>query len=64
MNHSINMSSLQIDTKSLEMVSYHKFNNIKLSYFESIWNGVFPYVFLKDAEQLLDTLEYYCTRNQ
>ena len=29
------MLIIQIDTKSLELVIYHKFNNIKLSFFAS-----------------------------
>ena len=34
-SHSINMSNIQIDTKSLGIVVYHQFNNIKLSVFAS-----------------------------
>ena len=33
MSHSIYMLSIQIDTKSLEFVIYHHFNNIKLALF-------------------------------
>ena len=29
----IRRSSIQIDTKSLELVIYHQFNNIKMSFF-------------------------------
>ena len=29
------MSNIQIDTKSLELVIYHQFNNIKLSFFSN-----------------------------
>ena len=35
MSHSIHMLSIQIDTKSLKLVSHHKLNNIKLSFFAS-----------------------------
>ena len=50
------MLSIQIDTKSLELVIYHQFNNIKLSFFAS-HNRVFHYVRLIDDVGLLDTLE-------
>ena len=39
-SHSIQMLSIQIDTKILELVL--KFNNIKLSSFESLIIGSFP----------------------
>ena len=45
------MLSIQIDTKSLEQVIYHHFNNIKLSFFTSLISS------LIDAVRLLDTLE-------
>ena len=32
-SHSIHILSIQIDTKSFEVVIYHQFNNIKLSFF-------------------------------
>ena len=48
------MLSIQIDTKSLELVIYHQFNNIKLSFFPS---------HMKSSVRLLDTLEYVCTFN-
>ena len=34
-SHSIHMLSIQIETKSLKLVIYHQFNNIKLSFFAS-----------------------------
>ena len=34
-SHSIHMLSIQIDTKNLELIIYHQFNNIKLSFFAS-----------------------------
>ena len=40
MSHSIHMLSIQIDTKSLELIL--EFNNIKLSCFESLIVGSFP----------------------
>ena len=46
------MLSIQIDTKSLELVIYHQFNNIKLSFFASQMKAS-----LIDAVRLLDTLE-------
>ena len=52
-SHPINMLSIQIDTKSLELVINHQFNNIKLSFFASHMKSSFP-----DAVRLLDTLEY------
>ena len=48
------MLSIQIDTKGLELVIYHQFNNIKLSFFASHIKSS-----LIDAVRLLDTLEYY-----
>ena len=45
------MLIFQIDTKSLELVIYHQFNNIKLSFFASLISS------LIDAVRLLDTLE-------
>ena len=39
---SICMLSIQIDTKSLELVIQHQFNNIKLSFFSSHMNSSFP----------------------
>ena len=47
------MLSIQIDTKSLVLVIYHQFNNIKLSLFASHMNRVFQYVHLIDAVRLL-----------
>ena len=41
-SHSIHMLSIQIDTKSLELVIYHQFNNIKLSLFASQMKSSFP----------------------
>ena len=35
MSQSFNMSSIQIDTKSLELIIHHQFDNIKLSFFVS-----------------------------
>ena len=37
------MLSIQIDTKSLELVIYHQFNNIKLSFFASHMKSSFPF---------------------
>ena len=51
------MLSNQIDIKSLELVIYHKFNNIKLSFFASHMKSSFHCVRLIDAVRLLDTLE-------
>ena len=45
------MLSIQVDTKSLELIIYHQFDNIKLSFFTS------HYVRLIDAVRLLDTLQ-------
>ena len=50
------MLSIQIDTKSLERVIYHQFNNIKLPFFASHMKSIFHYVCLIDAVRLLDTL--------
>ena len=36
------MLSIQIDTKSLELVIYHQFSNIKLSFFASHMKSSFP----------------------
>ena len=36
------MLSIQIDTKNLELVIYHQFNNIKLSFFASHMKSGFP----------------------
>ena len=36
------MLSIQIDTKSLELVIYHQLNNIKLSFFASHMKSSFP----------------------
>ena len=55
------MLSIQSDTKtkSLELVIYHQFNNIKLSFFASHMKSSFPLcTFNRDAVRLLDTLEY------
>ena len=53
------MLSIQIDTKSLELVIYHQFNNIKLSFFESHMKSSFPTCrFILDAVRLLDIVEY------
>ena len=62
MSHSIHILSIQIDTKSLKLVIYHQFNNIKLSFFTSHVKSSFHYVRLMDAVRLLDTLKYtsYC----
>ena len=38
----MHMLSIQIDTKSLELVIYHQFNNIKLSLFASHMKSSFP----------------------
>ena len=51
-SHSIHMLSIQIYTKSLELV-----NNIKLSFFASHMNSSFPLCTFIDAARLLDTLE-------
>ena len=61
MSHSIHMLSIQIDSNSLELVIYHQFNNIKLSFFASHknQNRVFHYVRLIDVVRLLDTLKYF-----
>ena len=59
MSHSIHILSIQIDTKSLKLVIYHQFNNIKLSFFTSHVKSSFHYVRLMDAVRLLDTLEYF-----
>ena len=45
------MLSIQIDTKILELVIHHQFNNIKLSFFANLISS------LIDAVRLLDTLE-------
>ena len=42
MSHSIHMSSIQIDTKSLELIIQYQFNNIKLSFFASHIKRSFP----------------------
>ena len=62
MSHSIHILSIQIDTKSLKLVIYHQFNNIKLAFFTSHVKSSFHYVRLMDAVRLLDTLKYtsYC----
>ena len=57
-SHPINMLSIQIDTKSLERVIYHQFNNIKLSFFASHMKSSSP-LCLIDAVRLLDTVEYF-----
>ena len=49
------MLSIQLDTTSLELVIYHQFNNIKLSFLAC--HRVFHYVRLIDVVRLLDTLE-------
>ena len=36
------MLSIQIDTKSLELVIYRQFNNIKLSFFATHMKSSFP----------------------
>ena len=41
-SHSIHMLNIQIDTKSLELVIYHQFNNIKLPFFASHMKSSFP----------------------
>ena len=40
--HSIHMLSIQIDAKSLELIIYHQFNNIKLSFFAIRMKLSFP----------------------
>ena len=50
------MLSIQIDTKSLELLIYHQFNIIKLSFFSS-----FPVLDVIDAVRLLDTLDDLAT---
>ena len=50
------MLSVQIDTKSLELVIYHQFNNIKLSLFASHMKSSFPVLDVIDAVRLLDDL--------
>ena len=52
------MLSIQFDTdKSLKLVIYHQFNNIKLSFFASHMKSSIPLcTFLIDAVRLLDTL--------
>ena len=42
-SHSIHMFSIQIDTKSFELVIYHQYNNIKLSFFASPMKSSFPF---------------------
>ena len=42
MSQSFNMSSIQIDTKSLELIIHHQFDNIKLSFFVSHIKRSFP----------------------
>ena len=49
-SHSIHMLSIQIDTKSLELIICHHFNNFKLSLFASHMK-----LSLIDAVRLLDT---------
>ena len=45
------------DDKSLKLVIYHQFNNIKLSFFASHMKSSIPLcTFLIDAVRLLDTL--------
>ena len=51
------MLNIQIDTKSLEPIIYHQFNNIKLSFFASHIKSSFHYVRLINVVRLLDTLE-------
>ena len=41
-SHPINMLSIQIDTKSLELLISHQSNNIKLSFFASPMKSSFP----------------------
>ena len=55
------MLSIQIDTKSLELVIYHQFNNIKLSFFASHMKSSFPVLDVIDAVRLLDTLDDLAT---
>ena len=52
MSHSIHMSIIQIDTKSIELVIHIKFYNIKLSLFASHMKQSFPR--LIDAVRLLE----------
>ena len=40
------MLSIQIDTKSFELVIYHQFNNIKLSFFASHMKSSFPSMYI------------------
>ena len=55
------MLSIQIDTKSLELVIYHQFNNIKLSLCASHMKSSFPVLDVIDAVRLLDTLDDLAT---
>ena len=59
MSHSIHMWSIQIDTKNYVLVYYHQFNNIKLSFLQTVKSRVFHYVRLLDPARvrLLDTLK-------
>ena len=41
-SHSIHMLNIHIDTKSIELVIYYQFNNIKLSFFASHMKRSFP----------------------
>ena len=58
------MLSIQIDTKTVELVIHHQFNNIKLSFFAGHNKMSFHYVGLLDTaivqlEALYFYLQYY-----
>ena len=49
-SHSIHMSSIEIDSKGLEVVIHYQFKNIKLSFFTS--HTSFPLCILKQFRSL------------
>ena len=59
MSHPIHILSIQIDTKSLELLINHQINNIKFSFFTSNikLSFLFCIYFLINAVWYLDTLE-------
>ena len=57
MSRSNHIVSIQIDTKNLEFVVLHQFNNVKLSFFASYMKLSFAQFTFQSAVRLFDTLE-------
>ena len=59
LSNSIHILSIQINIKSLELVIYHQFNNIKLSFFASHMKST---TLVADPLATLETSIAYCPK--